>query len=90
METEKRICRRCKHYRYNRGVLECGKAKHTKITYSDGELVTWYSSCDQVNSSGECSMYEYQPTFWEWLKPILSAMNIFAWPCPDDQRSRSK
>ena len=82
MEKKERICLDCKHHRYNRRVMECGKAKHTNRTYSNGVDVIWYDLCDVVNHSGECSKYEYQPTFWETIKPFLCALNFLNWPPP--------
>lgn len=79
-EAEKRICRRCKKYQYNRGELLCGATAKIATRWSTGEQSVVYDPCDKVNANGECSMYEYEPTIWESIKPYLQALNFLNWP----------
>ena len=75
-EIEKRICRRCKKFRYNRGHLECKAWAKTHTRYSTGEQEVVYQLCDVVNHSGACSMYVYEPTLWESIKTWLGKFNM--------------
>ena len=77
--TEKKICKRCKRYGYNRGVLYCKATAKTLTHWSTGELEVVYDKCDAVNVDGKCSMYVYQPTVWESIRPWFADFNWIAW-----------
>lgn len=70
-----KICKRCKHFRYDRGVLYCEATAKTVTYYSTSKNEMVYSLCDVVNHEGDCSMYVHEPTVWEEIKTWFGKFN---------------
>lgn len=79
IEIKKKICRRCTRYGYNRGDLYCMATAKTITHYSTGKSEVVYTACDVVNAGGHCSMFVYQPTVWETIRPWLYKFNWLRW-----------